>query len=547
MELSVIIVSYNVRHFLEQCLNSVRKASRAIECEVLVVDNNSADGSCSMVSREFPEARLIINHINRGFSAANNQALKIAKGRYILLLNPDTMVEEETFTRCISFMENHPDAGALGVRMINGKGRFLPESKRGLPTPRTAFFKITGLSRIFPKSGLINRYYLGNLDSMKTAEAAIISGAFMFLRGEAVASTGYFDEDYFMYGEDVDYSHRLLQAGFKNYYFPETSIIHFKGESTKKGDLSVFINFYRAMLIFVRKHLNNGKLKNFIFLIKTAIFISAGLTLLKQFGKKFFLPVAEGFIIYLIFRIFTSIWGTIKFGAGYDYPDIFIGIMIPIYSFVMLFSIAVVSGYKIPVGPGRVIKGIIAGTLIILIIYAILPLNLRFSRAIIIFSGLILLAALPLLRILISLLIPAMADNPFSKTGRTLIVSGTEGYTRVKDLMTKLGIKNRIAGRVSISPDDFEEEVLGSIDQIKEVIRINGIKEIIFTTSDLTASQIIDNMHLISKLNISIKIATAGDRYIIGSQYVNPRDGIIPSSRSSFIRKTADFLKKITR
>jgi GT2 family glycosyltransferase len=547
MELSIIIVSYNVRHFLEQCLNSVRKASRAIECELFVVDNNSADGSCSMVSREFPEARLIINHTNRGFSAANNQALRLAKGRYILLLNPDTMVEEETFTRCISFMDSHPDAGALGVRMINGKGRFLPESKRGLPTPRTAFFKITGLSGIFPKSGLINRYYLGNLDSMQTAEAAIISGAFMFLRGEAVASTGYFDEDYFLYGEDVDYSHRLLQAGFRNYYFPETSIIHFKGESTKKGDLDVFINFYRAMLIFVRKHLNNGKLKNFIFLIKTAIFISAGLTLLKQFGKKFFLPVTEGFIIYLIFRIFTSLWGTIKFGAGYDYPDNFIGILIPIYSFIMLFSIAVVSGYRIPAGPGRVIKGIIAGTLIILIIYALLPLNLRFSRAIIIFSGLILLAALPLLRILISLLIPSMADNPFSLTGRTLIVSGPEGYARITDLMTKLGIKNRIAGRVSISPDDFEEEVLGSIDQIKEVIRINRIKEIIFTTSELTASQIIDNMHLISKLNVSIKIATAGDRYIIGSQYVNPRDSIIPASQSSFIRKTTDLLKKISR
>lgn len=544
MELSVIIVSYNVRHFLEQCLNSVRKASGTIDCEVFVVDNSSADGSCSMVSREFPEVRLIINHANRGFSAANNQALKLATGRYILLLNPDTIVEEETFTRCINFMESHPGAGALGVRMINGKGRFLPESKRGLPTPRTAFFKISGLSRLFPKSGLINRYYLGNLDSLQTAEAAIISGAFMFLRAEAVARTGSLDEDYFMYGEDVDYSYRLLQAGFKNYYFPDARIIHFKGESTKRGDLNIFVNFYRAMLIFVRKHFKNGNLKNFVFLIKVAIFISAGLTLIKQFGKKFFFTVTEGFIIYFIFRLFTSLWESIRFEPGYNYPDDFTGIIIPLYSFIMLITIVVVSGYRIPVRSRSVIKGIIAGTLIILIIYALLPLNLRFSRAIIIFSGLFILAALPLWRVLISLLMPAMADNPFLKAGRTLIVSGPEGYVRVKELMTTMGIRNRIAGRVSISPDDLEEEVLGSTDQIKEVIRINRIKEIIFTTSELTASQIIDNMHLISKLNISIKIAAAGERYIIGSRYVNPGDG---SGKSSFTLKIADFLKKISR
>ncbi len=160
MDLSVIIVSYNVRYFLEQCLVSVRKAAEHIDCEIFVVDNNSTDGSCSMVSREFPEVKLIMNNENRGFSAANNQALKLAAGRYILLLNPDTLVEEDTFNKCISFMDEHPDAGATGVRMINGKGKLLPESKRALPTPKTAFFKITGLSNIFPKSGLFSKYYL---------------------------------------------------------------------------------------------------------------------------------------------------------------------------------------------------------------------------------------------------------------------------------------------------------------------------------------------------------------------------------------------------
>ncbi len=217
MELSVIIVSYNVKHFLEQCLLSVRKASRDIGCKVFVVDNNSADGSCSMVRSEFPEVKLIMNNVNRGFSAANNQALKIAEGKFILLLNPDTIVEEDTFKKCISFMDSHPDAGIVGVRMIDGKGRYLPESKRGIPTPETAFFKMMGFPRLFPRSERFNRYYLGHLDHLQTSRADAISGAFMFLRRETVLKAGHFDNDYFMYGEDIDYSYRLMKAGFNNY------------------------------------------------------------------------------------------------------------------------------------------------------------------------------------------------------------------------------------------------------------------------------------------------------------------------------------------
>jgi len=282
MDLSVIIVSYNVKYFLEQCLLSVRKASESIDCEIFVVDNNSADESCSMVKSEFPEIKLIINPTNRGFSAANNQALKLATGRFILILNPDTIVEEDTFCKCISFMENHPDAGAVGVRMIDGKGRFLPESKRGIPFPGAAFCKMIGLSHLFPKSKQFNKYYLGYLDEKKKTKADIISGAFMFLRREAVLKTGLLDEDFFMYGEDIDYSYRMLQTGFSNYYFPDTSIVHFKGQSTSKEDLNIFIAFYKAMIIFVHKNLSDGNSKIFIIMIKIAIIFRAGLSLVKR-------------------------------------------------------------------------------------------------------------------------------------------------------------------------------------------------------------------------------------------------------------------------
>lgn len=295
MDLSVIVVSYNVRYFLEQCLHSVFRASEGIACEIFVVDNNSGDGSAAMVKTLFPEVKLITNDKNPGFSSANNQALGTASGRYILLLNPDTIIEEDTFTGCIRFMEEHRDAGAVGVRMINGRGRLLPESKRALPTPSTAFFKMTGLAKLFPRSAIFNRYYMGYLDDQKTTRADIISGAFMFLKREAVEKTGLLDERFFMYGEDVDYSYRTQKAGFNNYYFPGVRIIHFKGESTKKEHLNPVLHFYRAMAIFVKKHFSGGRHKILVFLINMAIFFSAGLSMLKKILRLAIALLFDGF------------------------------------------------------------------------------------------------------------------------------------------------------------------------------------------------------------------------------------------------------------
>ncbi|MCG8698987.1 MAG: glycosyltransferase family 2 protein, partial [Bacteroidales bacterium] len=204
MDLSIIIVNYNVKHFLEQCLHSVNKAIKGIKAEVFVVDNNSVDGSNQMVTEKFPGFKLIANKDNRGFSTANNQAISIAKGRYILLLNPDTIVTEDTFTKCIQFMDATPDAGALGVKMIDGKGNFLPESKRSLPTPGVAFYKIFGLSALFPKSKIFGKYHLGYLDKNQTHKVDVLAGAYMFMRKEALEKTGFLDETFFMYGEDID-------------------------------------------------------------------------------------------------------------------------------------------------------------------------------------------------------------------------------------------------------------------------------------------------------------------------------------------------------
>jgi len=299
MELSVIIVSYNVRYFLEQCLHTVRKASENLECEIIVVDNNSSDASCSMIRSLFKDVRLISNNENIGFAAACNQGIRIARGRYVLLLNPDTMVEEKAFKKCINFMDNNPDAGALGVKMIDGKGRFLPESKRGMPKPGSSFFRIYGLSRLFPRSTLFNHYHFVHLDNSKTGRIEVISGAYMFLRKEALDKTGFLDEEYFMYGEDIDLSFRLINAGYNNYYFPETMIVHFKGESTNKEDLKYVFHFYRAMLIFIRKYYADSNRVFLTFYIKLGIFLKASLSVIKRLLISTIRPLRNLFRIFL--------------------------------------------------------------------------------------------------------------------------------------------------------------------------------------------------------------------------------------------------------
>jgi GT2 family glycosyltransferase len=273
LKLTVIIVNYNVQSYLEQCLNSVIEASLNNLTEIIVVDNNSADDSVKMLKEKFPQVYLIENEANKGFSVANNQAIKVAKGEYLLLLNPDTVVEEDTFEKIISFMDAHLDAGALGVKMLNGEGVFLPESKRGLPTLPVAFYKLSGLSKLFPTSQLFGKYHLGFLDENKTHQVDVLAGAFMLIRKSILDKVGLLDETFFMYGEDVDLSYRITLSGYKNYYFPETKIIHYKGKSTNKNDIDYVINFYKAMLIFAKKHFSKSNKILFFLFIYPGVYI----------------------------------------------------------------------------------------------------------------------------------------------------------------------------------------------------------------------------------------------------------------------------------
>lgn len=253
MKLSVIIVNYKVKHYLEQCLRSVAEASRGIAVEVIMVDNASGDGSVEYLRERFPDVTIIASEENLGFARANNLAIRNSHGQYVLLLNPDTIVAEETFSDFISFMDSTPDAGGCGAYMLHTDGSFAPESRRGLPTPFVAFCKMSGLASLFPKSRTLGRYYMRYLNENEVNRIEIMSGAFMFLRRDALDKSGLLDEDFFMYGEDIDLSYRILKAGYNNYFLP-SRILHYKGESTVKSSYRYVHTFYRAMELFFNKH-----------------------------------------------------------------------------------------------------------------------------------------------------------------------------------------------------------------------------------------------------------------------------------------------------
>lgn len=280
MKLSVVIVNYNVKYYVEQCLTSVSRATKNVETEVFVVDNHSRDGSVEYLMGRFPNVHFIKCSHNIGFSKANNIAIRQSKGDYVLLLNPDTIVGEDVLKKCVDFMDNHKSAGGAGVRMLTAFGTSAMESRRGIPTPMVAFYKIIGLCNRYPKHKIWGKYYMGFLPWDEASQIEVVSGAFFLLRRAAIEAVGMLDEDFFMYGEDIDLSYRLLKGGWQNWYLPFT-ILHYKGESTQKSSFRYVHVFYDAMLIFFRKHYGNVSYLVSI-PVKAAIYSKATIALVKM-------------------------------------------------------------------------------------------------------------------------------------------------------------------------------------------------------------------------------------------------------------------------
>lgn len=520
LQLSVIIVNYNVKYFLEQALLSVRRATTHLSTEVFVVDNNSVDESVQMVKEKFPEVHLIANKNNVGFSKANNQAIAIAKGKYILLLNPDTVVKEDTFDKCVQFMEEHPDAGGLGVKMIDGSGKFLPESKRGFPSPFVAFCKTFGLSSIFPKSKLFNRYHLGFLDEDETHEIDVLAGAFMLMRKSVLDQVGWLDEAFFMYGEDIDLSYRIVKGGYKNYYFADTTIIHYKGESTKRGSLNYVRTFYQAMIIFAKKHFKGQQAKGFVLMLQMAIYFRAFLTLITNISKKALLPFIDAIVIYIGLYFLKNFWATYYFKDPNYYDDAFLYINAPLYIFLWLTGVYFSGGYDEGGGTRRLVRGILVGTVFLAAVYGFLDMEYRSSRALIVLGAIWALVATISLRAIAHFWRYGNFDIGQEKPKNLIIVGSEEESKRVQQLLHQAQVFKNLIGTVSAEENHDANTYLGGVYQLEEVVHVFKIDEIIFCSKNISAQEIMQWMTRLGP-GLEYKIVPEESLSIIGSSSKN--------------------------
>lgn len=522
MKLSVIIVSYKVPYFLEQTLLSVQKAAQLIKTEVIVVDNNSRDNSVAMVREKFPWVRLIANTENTGFATANNQGIDIAKGEYILFLNPDTVVREDTFKQTVYFMDQYPQFGGLGVKMIDGTGVFLPESKRGFPSPEVAFYKTFGLSKLFPKSKRFNRYHLGYLDKDENHEVDVLSGAFMLMPRKVLDEIGYWDEAFFMYGEDIDLSYRIIKGGYKNYYYSDTTIIHYKGESTKKGSLNYVKTFYEAMIIFTKKHFQGSSAGLFILMLQFAIYFRAFLTLFSNFTKRGSLFVLDALVAYGGLFIIKDVWAQIRFqdASYYDTNPTLIYFNFPFYVLMWIGAMYLRGGYDRHARVKHVLTGILLGTVCITSIYALFPQELRSSRMLILLGTLWTIIAAYFNRSLVSLLQNNTIFWSTSQQRNVIIVGSKHESKRVLNLLYQAHVDFNFIGNVTTAKSFNLDEFLGNIEDLDLLTHFYKVNELIFCGENISFEQII---HWMTRLGpgMNYKIVPKNSTYIIGSNSKN--------------------------
>ncbi|NND06360.1 MAG: glycosyltransferase [Saprospiraceae bacterium] len=517
MKLSIIIVNYNVKYFLLQLLGSIFQSRTSFPYEVIIVDNASSDGSAQLIAQRYPDLVYIENSVNVGFSKANNQGIDIAKGSYILLLNPDTIVQEDTLEECVSFMDAHLEAGALGCRMIDGSGHFLPESKRGFPSPKVAFFKAFGLSSLFPRSKFFNTYYLGHLPEHDTNEIDVLTGAFMMIRRSVINDIGNLDERFFMYGEDIDLSYRIVQGGYKIYYHPATTIIHFKGESTKKDTLQYIRTFYGAMKGFARKHYSGQKASILGLTLNIAIYFRAGLAAIRTVLGRFGLPVIEFVCISISLWIFTQLWALIYYHDINYYQSALLTVNISIFSAIYILCIYLMGAYDRLYSWLRLLRGIIAGWILTAAFYGLLSATMRPSRVLVIAAGFLALATVMMVRVLVFRLRKGNWKIFAEPQNRYIIVGDHNEGSKVTELVQLNHPRYQFQGYVSSIQGSLGSQIIGHISQLDQICRFYNVEEIIFLSKYVDSTEI---MRWMTRLGQQYRYKMAPDRStsIIGSR-----------------------------
>jgi GT2 family glycosyltransferase/lipopolysaccharide/colanic/teichoic acid biosynthesis glycosyltransferase len=527
-KLSIVIVNYNVQDFLMQTLESIQRAVINISHEIFVVDNASVDGSVEMVKNRFPGVNLIENRINKGFASANNQAMKNSSGEFIILINPDTVVQEDTFTRLIEFMNDHPDAGVATCKILNPDGSFSVDSRHSIPTPMTAFWKQIGFHRLFPKSRIFARYNLTYLNEDEIYPVDAISGSFMFIRRSAFEQVGYLDEDYFMYCEDVDYCYRITRSGWKVYYAPVSDIIHYKGESTKKDNLDYVLNFNKSLYLFYKKHFHKKYIAFFTWIILVGIFFRGLFVYTKNFFIRHFSYILDLLLINAIIFITFIIRYNLK--SGFLIED-----FLNEYIVINILATAIFSGVAFSLDLYRRYKFSLIQifktnftTFFFLSALTFFLKQFAFSRMVVVISAFLSTIIMILWRVLVRRnwrgAQVLLGQNILQQ--RTVLV-GTDEKTSnlVKKVKTYVRSGLNLIGIISLSPDEVGKKIHGvsvvtTLDKMKDYIHLEKINQIIFSTHSISYEKIIKTMSQIGNTGVDYKIVPQNLEIIIGKSSV---------------------------
>ena len=522
MELSVIIVNYNVREFLENALTSIRRAMEGIQGEIFVVDNASDDGSAEMVKAKFPGIVLIENRENLGFATSNNIALVRASGRFLLLINPDTVVQEDTFRVMLRFFHETPDAGLAGCRILNPDGSFQSPCRRSFPTPWVAFTKIFGLSALFPRSRLFGRYNLTYLSEHETYPVDAVSGSFMMLTRDVYSKVGGLDESFFMYGEDLDWCYRVMKAGFRVYYVHATKIIHFKGESTRRSDIDEIRHFYRAMQLFVRKHFSSSRMVSFV--LNLGIRVRAAAAWFGRLSR----PLAVAFLDLVLVALSLFIGEFLYFGGFFHFPRYAYPLVWIVPPVIVVFvsgmaGLYTTARYAVLKSMGAVAAGYVIISAIVFFVK-----DFGFSRAVMLIAGGLSLILLPGWR---------LGVRAFGKQGRkslfgrrTLIVgTGPSAQEVLRRLRARVDDGYDVLGFIDTTRRRIGEkvagvEILGSIDNVGKVIDERRVGEVIFSTDGVSYEDILSVIARSTNRSVNFRLVPGSLEAIIGKTRIDQLD-----------------------
>lgn len=514
-KVSVIIVSYNVQFFLELCLDSVMRAVQNFNAEIIVVDNDSSDNSCKIVTERFPAVTLIANKNNAGFSKANNQGLAIASGEYIHYLNPDTVLPEDFFEKTIPFLDAHPEIGALGPRIIDGRGQYAPDSKKSFPSLWTSIYKITGLSTLFPRSKVFNNYYAAHIGEHETSPIEILSGCCMLVRNSAMIDAGGgFDEAYFMYCEDFDLCHRLTLKGYQNYYYPETTIIHYKGESTRKLSYRYMKIFYGALRLFVKKYYPKVMGTVYITALKVVLALRNILNWCRHLFSLFKMFLLDAILLTLVTMLIKNVWFDAIVQSQPESNEVFIR-TIPIFVAIWMLSLFFNGAYDKPFSLFRAGRGMVLGTVVVLAGYGLMPFEYRYSRGVVLFSGMTGTVGILLMRWLLSAVNWIKLVPRGKMDYKAALVSDKTDYVNTALLLNRMQYNLEIVGRVAPATDQ-DETVLGNMDHLPEIQQLYRINEFIFSSGSLSYKEMMHQMERCAP-HPFYKIHTSGSEALVGS------------------------------